>query len=475
MTPISRMRRSSWAKPLVGVLLLFLPLAYIATDVSTITTSQPTTAPPTSVVIGTQKQRTEVLVEPAEKGQDGVVSPYGELTKPLMDSVLLAGNRPVGTYLCSYFPHATSTPGGGCILPCEDRALTAYQRSGLSSPVSNHVLNSKINFTCEVVPKASPSQLFYADIVVNHHGPVPKKANGRPLITLFYSGESNASEGKKAKAEYQLQYDVTVSFHQFRKHFFTWTHRHKAEFDLIRAQAVDRFMKGTAPSQYLSSTLVPEWRAKIPAIAVFVSRCKKGGRDLVIKQLGAHFPVHSFGKCARTHTIGKEHPECLRIAGGQGETGANRYPSKLCVFRKYQYVLALDNTREQDYVTEKVYHALLTGAVPLYDGAPNVADFLPGRGTSSVIRLQDFAANKDPAATTLGNSNSNNADVNFAKLGEYLKHLSEAGGSDPEVEKLLEWRADPMSTWSSQFIANVEKEEPTCGVCGEARLKKSLL
>ena len=413
---------------------------------------------------------------------------FSGLTKPLVDRVLLAGNRPVGTYLCSYFPKAQQTPGGGCILGCEDKVLAqtiVNGKDGDGASISSHLSQSKVSFNCEIVPKASPEQLYTADIVVNHHGPVPKKVNGRPLITMFYSGESNASEGKKAKPEYQRQYDVTVSFHQFRKHFFTWTHRHKHEFDAIKQSATQRLIDGgSSHLKHLEAAIIPAWRNRIPAIAVFVSRCKKGGRDQVIRELGKHFPVHSFGKCARSHTVEKEHPSCLKVPG-QGETGANRYPSKLCVFRKYQYVLALDNTRELDYVTEKVYHALLTGAVPIYDGAPNVAEFLPGEGTSSIIQLQDFSASKGggdagvagaPPTTLLGNSNTNNADVDFAKLGQFLKRLS-VGADAPDqsaLSKLLSWHADP-SSWSPEFIANIEKEEPTCGVCAEARHIKSKL
>jgi hypothetical protein len=135
-----------------------------------------------------------------------------------------------------------------------------------------------------------------------------------------------------------------------------------------------------------------------------------------------------------------------------------------------------------DYVTEKVYHALLTGAIPIYDGAPNVGAFLPGEGTSSIIQLQDFSKGGEgtaadaPPTTILGNSNNNNADVDFAKLGQFLKKLS-AGADAPDqtaVSKLLTWQADP-TTWSQEFIANVEKEEPTCGVCAEARHIKSKL
>ncbi|KAG5485266.1 hypothetical protein CUR178_06629 [Leishmania enriettii] len=45
-----------------------------------------------------------------------------------------------------------------------------------------------------------------------------------------------------------------------------------------------------------------------------------------------------------------------------------------CVFRKYRYALPFENSIEDDYVTEKVYNALLSGALPLYIGAMDIAD-----------------------------------------------------------------------------------------------------
>jgi hypothetical protein len=260
----------------------------------------------------------------------------------------LVGNRPVGTYLCEYFPQAEKF-NGGCKLQCPSaRASALYTDAAVPVP-------------CALFDKASPQQLQTADIVVNHHGPVPQCYRAEQ-ITVFYSGESNYSEGKKAKPEYQAQYAEVVSFHSFRRFRFTWTHRFLEDFTSIASG---------------SKSFPPP---KLNAIVVFVSRCGKGGRDGIIKRLMNTYTVHSFGKCARTHQVAELHPECL--------SPNNRYKEKLCVFSKYQFALTLDNTREEDYVTEKVYHALISGPVPIYDGAPNVNDYIPT--PQSVLRLGDF-------------------------------------------------------------------------------------
>lgn len=334
--------------------------------------------------------------------------------------VLLVGNRPVGTYLCSYFPTANPI-SGGCKLPCRSS-------SGEHMP-----------FTCTILGMGSKQQLKSADIVVNHHGPVPKKISSlEPVMTLFYSGESNISEGKKALHSYQMQYDSVVSFHQHRQWYFTWTNRFEMEFRSVLDQKLQR-------------DWVP-WEQRRNAIAIFVSRCKKGGREATMKALGSRYPVHSYGKCHRTHTMDVEFPQCAAMLGG-------RYPQKLCVFRHYKYVLALDNSRELDYVTEKVYHAFIAGAVPIYDGAPNADAFLPG-GWDSVIRLAQYE--QPSGGGVLGYQES---------LQVELRELENA--SSPKLASLMRWTtATSENQWGERFVANLHHPEPTCDVCDAARHKK---
>jgi hypothetical protein len=325
--------------------------------------------------------------------------------------VVLAGNRPVGTYLCSYFTADVAVPfPGGCRVSCFGGA-----------------------FTCEVHDKASPPMLLTADIIVNHFGPVPQKdsAKKRPFLTVFYNGESNSSDPKRSKPSYHAQYDLSVSFHRARPLYFTWTKRFEPDFNAI-AEGRRSF---------------PNWADQRTGIAIFVSRCKKGGREAVIRGLAAHFPVYSFGKCARTHTVEQEHPECAAIS--------SRYPQKLCIFAKYKFILALDNSREIDYVTEKVYHGLLAGSIPVYDGAPNADAFLPG-GWSSVVRLELFRTGES---------------LDFAGLGKHLHDLS------AQARPLqLSWRdVRNRDEWGAEFVDNLQHDEPTCQMCRMAQQKRCRL
>lgn len=61
----------------------------------------------------------------------------------------------------------------------------------------------------------------------------------------------------------------------------------------------------------------------------------------------------------------------------------------------YKFVLAIENTASESYVTEKLYYALDAGAVPIYFGAPNVWDFVP---PNSIIDGSKFSSMKELAS-----------------------------------------------------------------------------
>ena len=50
----------------------------------------------------------------------------------------------------------------------------------------------------------------------------------------------------------------------------------------------------------------------------------------------------------------------------------------------YRFSLAIENCREPDYWTEKIADCFLARTVPLYDGAPNIADYFPAE---SILRI----------------------------------------------------------------------------------------
>lgn len=58
------------------------------------------------------------------------------------------------------------------------------------------------------------------------------------------------------------------------------------------------------------------------------------------------------------------------------------------LLRKAKFVLAFENSGTKDYVTEKFFHGLEAGAIPVVYRTPNIQDFEPG--PHSIIMAEHF-------------------------------------------------------------------------------------
>jgi hypothetical protein len=65
-----------------------------------------------------------------------------------------------------------------------------------------------------------------------------------------------------------------------------------------------------------------------------------------------------------------QHARALRAYRGS-------IPDKLSVLAGYRFALAIENTRFAGYVSEKLLDCLVAGTIPVYDGAPDVARYVP--------------------------------------------------------------------------------------------------
>jgi len=86
----------------------------------------------------------------------------------------------------------------------------------------------------------------------------------------------------------------------------------------------------------------------------------RSGREARVIALEQELPVHHYGRWRSTHR---------REDAGRG--------TKLALLGRYRFNLAYENCIDRDYVTEKWFDCLLAGCVPVYLGAPNIADFAP--------------------------------------------------------------------------------------------------
>lgn len=72
------------------------------------------------------------------------------------------------------------------------------------------------------------------------------------------------------------------------------------------------------------------------------------------------------------------------------EENFNDYcPAKLQFMRDYKFTIAFENRSVEGYITEKIWHAYLTGTIPIYWGSPNIAKFF---NPESFVNCHDYGS-----------------------------------------------------------------------------------
>jgi alpha-1,3-fucosyltransferase 10 len=101
---------------------------------------------------------------------------------------------------------------------------------------------------------------------------------------------------------------------------------------------------------------------KANAVAYINSNCHtpSGRADIVralLKMKHSSVKIKSFGKC---------------------DTNSQHVSNnKIEVFKTHKFCIAMENSLSPDYVTEKIWDALIAGCIPIYLGAPNIKEFVP--------------------------------------------------------------------------------------------------
>lgn len=54
-------------------------------------------------------------------------------------------------------------------------------------------------------------------------------------------------------------------------------------------------------------------------------------------------------------------------------------PELIQIYSQYKFIICFENSKTDGYVTEKIFNVFLSGSIPIYDGAPNITDYIvPG-------------------------------------------------------------------------------------------------
>ena len=177
------------------------------------------------------------------------------------------------------------------------------------------------------------------------------------------------------------------------------------------------------------------------AVAALISNCKALDRLRTMNQLTTlGVIIHSFGKCAQNAVKGTHATECAQI----GRKSIYLDLEKLCIIRSYKFTLAIENSRQLGYITEKLFQPLLVGSVPIYMGAPDVSEVLPH--DMSVIHVSDFST--------------------IDLLGSYLLKLM---NDSVAYHEHLKWRQGQFAVGFRSVIRN-QFNSLHCKVCDDIAL-----
>ena len=51
-------------------------------------------------------------------------------------------------------------------------------------------------------------------------------------------------------------------------------------------------------------------------------------------------------------------------------------PELISLYSQYKFIICFENSTTPGYVTEKIFNVFLSGTIPIYDGAPNITDYI---------------------------------------------------------------------------------------------------
>ncbi|CAM9525200.1 unnamed protein product [Choristocarpus tenellus] len=285
-----------------------------------------------------------------------------------------------------------------------DQRTAAMPRGEFSCPIDddsgNNVTAQVIQCTIEVGNavrgKASVFGHRYAGRFLGHRVPVEGIRNTKRdyanSVVGYYSTESDPRFPQQRLEWFQRWFDVFGSYHLNVSTGATpsWTSNYVVP--------VSNILSG------VKSNWVPLNERHVTPVVYLQSNCLSttNGRDDYVQELMKHVAVDSFGPCLNNADADEMFPECRCNSENSTKSSlisCQRYHQKPCIIKRYKFTLAFENSIDDDYVTEKFYQPLSRGSIPVYLGAPNIAQFSPAQEGDSPahISVLDYPSPKDLA------------------------------------------------------------------------------
>lgn len=130
------------------------------------------------------------------------------------------------------------------------------------------------------------------------------------------------------------------------------------------------------------------------------SNCKTTSkRTEYVHELMKYIDVDNYGTCGKNIRNLPDHIVAIQNSTNRNLQDRGSYQwenGKLTLSSEYLFTISIENSLTYDYITEKLWHPLVAGSIPIYLGAPNVEDWLPCK-TDCIVDLRKFKSPKDAA------------------------------------------------------------------------------
>ncbi|XP_026324882.1 alpha-(1,3)-fucosyltransferase 10-like [Hyposmocoma kahamanoa] len=222
----------------------------------------------------------------------------------------------------------------------------------------------------------------------------------------------------------------------------TYSRYSDVPFPLQWIQSLDNI---TSKKYYIDIVKKNTFLKEISPILYLQSHCLTSTeRDLYVQELIKYQTIDSFGACLNN----KEIPLNLRR---DSFYMSKLYSEDILKFiARYKFVIAIENSVCNDYVTEKFWRAIHVGVVPIYFGSPSIRDWFPNK--KSAILLEDFPSPK------LLSTHIDKLMRNDDMYEEYLEHKTKGIITNKYLRN--EIKARPYQTDITLII-----EKFTCFLC----------
>eukprot|EP01080_Neovahlkampfia_damariscottae_P003875 gene3875-7089_t len=163
-------------------------------------------------------------------------------------------------------------------------------------------------------------------------------------------------------------------------------------------------------------------------VSAYISNCDyrvSSDRLKIIKELKKYIKIDVFGKCFNV-TEPKELMH-LDYAKRKIENIAN-----------YKFHLAFENSKDNGYISEKIWQSFHAGTVPIYLGAPNIRNYLPKQNSALIV--DEFPS--------------------IENLAEEIKRL---GTNDKDYKDMFQWRQKVDDTFL--IVQDYDCLRSSCKVC----------